>query len=205
VSTPERAPAQAGPTLRPARTEATRHKLFAASMEIIGERGPHSVTVEEIAAAAGVSKGSVYYNFGSKSEMIGQLLRFGGDILMDRLGRLADRPDPRQALAAMVGEALDFLDEYPSFAQLWVSEMWHSASEWRPTLSRMRGEVIDLVRAAVTRIDPSGPDEDLDTLATAVFGATLALGRDRHSFHPERSRDACVRAVMRSVAPAARP
>ncbi|NUP57958.1 MAG: helix-turn-helix transcriptional regulator, partial [Pseudarthrobacter sp.] len=67
--------------LRPARTTATRQKLFDASMELIGERGAASVTVDEIAAAAGVSKGTVYYNFGSKSELIAQLLRHGVDIL----------------------------------------------------------------------------------------------------------------------------
>ena len=61
-------------------------------MELIGERGAAGVTVDEIAAAAGVSKGTVYYNFGSKSDLIAQLLRHGVDILAgtaaEREGRL---------------------------------------------------------------------------------------------------------------------
>ena len=38
--------------LRPARTNATRQRVFDASMELIGERGAAGVTVDEIAAAA---------------------------------------------------------------------------------------------------------------------------------------------------------
>ena len=71
--------------LRPRRTTVTRQKLFDASMELIGERGAAVVTVDEIAAAAGVSKGTVYYNFGSKSDLIAQLLRHGVEILKARL------------------------------------------------------------------------------------------------------------------------
>ena len=71
--------------LRPARTNATKQRLFDASMELIGERGAAGVTVDEIAAAAGVSKGTVYYNFGSKSDLIAQLLRHGVDIMLGRL------------------------------------------------------------------------------------------------------------------------
>jgi AcrR family transcriptional regulator len=72
---PEQADPGQGKKLRPGRTTATRQKLFDASMELIGERGAAGVTVDEIAAAAGVSKGTVYYNFGSKSDLIAQLLR----------------------------------------------------------------------------------------------------------------------------------
>src|SRR6476620_2592150 len=71
--------------LRPGLTNATKQRLFEASMELIGERGAAGVTVDEIAAAAGVSKGTVYYNFGSKSDLIAQLLRHGVDIMLVRL------------------------------------------------------------------------------------------------------------------------
>ncbi|MEE1622065.1 TetR/AcrR family transcriptional regulator [Zafaria sp. Z1313] len=149
------APPPAHPVRRPGRTEATRHKVFQASMELIGERGTHGVTVDEIAAAAGVSKGTVYYNFGSKSELIGQLLRFGADLLIERLRAGADRPGPREALGAMARAALEFMEEYPSFAQLWVSEMWRTPSEWRTTLEALRADVLGVVRAAVERALPA--------------------------------------------------
>jgi AcrR family transcriptional regulator len=75
-----------------ARRTGTRERLFAAAMELIGQRGTDAVTVDEIAAAAGVAKGTVYYNFGSKNELVAQLLEYGMALLMDAL-----RPGHAQA------------------------------------------------------------------------------------------------------------
>lgn len=177
------------------RATTSKHRLFTASMVLIGERGHHNVTVDEIAAAAGVSKGTVYYNFGSKSELIGELLKYGYAILHERLAAGAALADPRSGLETMVADALRFMEEYPSFAQLWVSEQWQSPSSWAGTLSTMRDEVLSVVRTAVDRL-PATAGVDSGALATALFGATLILGRDRHVFHPERDIDTCVAAVL---------
>jgi AcrR family transcriptional regulator len=185
----------------------SKHRLFTASMELIGARGHHAVSVDEIAKAAGVSKGTVYYNFGSKAELIGELLNYGVAILFERLAQGAEDPDPLTGLRMMIGDALEFIAEYPSFAQLWISEQWQSDSQWATSLASMRHEVISLVATALRKIassTPAAPDKtavDIDTLATAVFGAALILGRDRLVFHPERSIESCVGAVMAFTAP----
>ncbi|WP_043794451.1 TetR/AcrR family transcriptional regulator [Pseudarthrobacter chlorophenolicus] len=210
---------------RPARTTATRQKLFDASMALIGERGAANVTVDEIAAAAGVSKGTVYYNFGSKSELIAQLLRHGVDILKARLLGAADagsprsgRPgkagkagdagagsaaapagDPLAAMEAMIGQAMDFMAEYPSFARLWVSENWRIPSEWQGTFAVLRGELLEVVGQAVDNVARAYPvDESVPrgSLETAIFGACFVVGLDRQTYNPERTRDQSVAAIM---------
>ena len=188
--------------LRPARTNATRQKLFDASMELIGERGAANVTVDEIAAAAGVSKGTVYYNFGSKSELIAQLLRHGVDILKARLLEAADGRDGRDpllAMEAMIGQAMDFMAEYPSFARLWVSENWRIPSEWQGTFSVLRGELLEVIAQAVESVAAAYPVDDSvsrGSLETAIFGACFVVGLDRQTYNPERSRDQSVAAIM---------
>jgi AcrR family transcriptional regulator len=191
-------------SLRPARTNATRQKLFDASMELIGERGAASVTVDEIAAAAGVSKGTVYYNFGSKSELIAQLLRHGVDILKARLLEAADSAagigqDPLLAMEAMIGQAMDFMAEYPSFARLWVSENWRIPSEWQGTFSVLRAELLEVIGQAVEKVANAYPvDESVSrgSLETAIFGACFVVGLDRQTYNPERTRDQSVAAIM---------
>jgi len=188
--------------LRPARTNATRQKLFDASMELIGERGAANVTVDEIAAAAGVSKGTVYYNFGSKSELIAQLLRHGVDILKARLLETADGRDGRDpllAMEAMIGQAMDFMAEYPSFARLWVSENWRIPSEWQGTFSVLRGELLEVIAQAVESVAAAYPVDDSvsrGSLETAIFGACFVVGLDRQTYNPERTRDQSVAAIM---------
>ena len=210
-------PARAVKTLRPARTTATRQKLFDASMELIGERGAAGVTVDEIAAAAGVSKGTVYYNFGSKSELIAQLLRHGVDILKARLQASTEPRPPRQdvgevrditaagsgdpllAMEAMIGQALDFMAEYPSFARLWVSENWRTPSEWQGTFAVLRGELLAVIGAAVEKVALAYPVDSTvsrGSLETAIFGACFVVGLDRQTYNPERTRDQSVAAIM---------
>lgn len=183
-------------------------------MELIGERGAAGVTVDEIAAAAGVSKGTVYYNFGSKSELIAQLLRHGVDILKARLLRApeqgADQPggqagagprasDPLLAMEAMIGQALDFMADYPSFARLWVSENWRTPSEWQGTFAVLRGELLGVIGEAVEKVAqayPVDPSVSRGSLETAIFGACFVVGLDRQTYHPERTRDQSVAAIM---------
>jgi AcrR family transcriptional regulator len=200
----------AGKELRPARTNATRQKLFEASMELIGERGAAGVTVDEIAAAAGVSKGTVYYNFGSKADLIAQLLRHGVDILKARLvnvgtsaGEAASGsgpgPDPLLAMEAMIGQAMDFMAEYPSFARLWVSENWRTPSEWQDTFAVLRAELLEIIGAAIESVAAAYPvDESISrgSLETAIFGACFVVGLDRQTYNPERTRDQSVAAIM---------
>src|SRR5690348_3474034 len=62
---------------RSARRDATRQKLFEATMALIAEQGFSDTTVDQIAERAGVAKGTVYYNFASKSVLFEELLRYG--------------------------------------------------------------------------------------------------------------------------------
>ena len=195
--------------LRPARTNATRQKLFDASMELIGERGAAGVTVDEIATAAGVSKGTVYYNFGSKADLIAQLLRHGVDILKARLvsgaGDAASGAggqtamDPLLAMEEMIGQAMDFMAEYPSFARLWVSENWRTPSEWRDTFAVLRAELLAVIGGAIDSVAAAYPvDSSISrgSLQTAIFGACFVVGLDRQTYNPERTRDQSVAAIM---------
>ncbi|MDQ0924911.1 AcrR family transcriptional regulator [Pseudarthrobacter sp. W1I19] len=200
----EQAEPESAKKLRPARTTATRQKLFDASMELIGERGAAGVTVDEIAAAAGVSKGTVYYNFGSKSDLIAQLLRHGVDILKGRLlgapeEAAAAAGDPLLAMEAMIGQAMDFMAEYPSFARLWVSENWRTPSEWQGTFTLLRAELLQVIGEAVERVAkvyPVDPSVSRGSLETAIFGACFVVGLDRQTYNPERTRDQSVAAIM---------
>jgi len=195
--------ADGGKKLRPGRTNATKQKLFDASMELIGERGAAGVTVDEIAAAAGVSKGTVYYNFGSKSDLIAQLLRHGVDILMARLLSVKDESvDPLAAMDEMIGQAMDFMAEYPSFARLWVSENWRTPSEWQDTFAELRGRLLGVIGAAIEAVAakyPVDPGVSRGSLETAIFGACFVVGLDRQTYNPERTRAQSVAAIMATM------
>lgn len=186
--------------LRPARTNATKQRLFDASMELIGERGAAGVTVDEIAAAAGVSKGTVYYNFGSKSDLIAQLLRHGVDIMLGRLQTIEGlHADPLEAMEAMLGQAMDFMDDYPSFARLWISENWRTPSEWGKLFVELRSELLAVIGAAIEKVATTYTVDmgiARGSLEAAMFGAIFVVGLDRQTYNPERTREQSIAALM---------
>lgn len=170
-------------------------------MGLVGREGPEKVTVDQIAAAAGVAKGTVYYQFGSKHDLVDSLLEHGFALMRAALAEHADEADPLRALELMVGSALDFLGEYSGYAQLWISELWRPTSPWREQLLGMRGELVALVAAALRRIEAEQPIEpaELEALAVALLGATYVSGMDAHLSGPARDRAARVAAVMTAV------
>ncbi|MDQ4504224.1 helix-turn-helix domain-containing protein [Sinomonas sp. ASV322] len=210
----------------------TKQRLFEAAMELIGQRGTDGVTVEEIALAAGVAKGTVYYNFGSKNELVEQLLRHGMGLLMDRLGdgpeeapedsatrraRSGHAPDssaapssfdPLDEVGRKIRRALGFIADYPAFVRLWLGEQWRADGAWQGLLTDMRGDVLEVIEASVRHVAEVRPLREGLTpggVAVALFGAAFVTGMDRAAFHPERSLDEAGEAVLCIVRGALEP
>jgi len=78
---------------------ATRARLLDAAEALFGDRGIHQTSLDGIAAAAGLTKGAIYANFGSKKDLIAAILE-------RKLG--ADEPNPPSpSLAAWAGRLGD--------------------------------------------------------------------------------------------------
>jgi AcrR family transcriptional regulator len=63
----------------------TRRRLYRAAAELIAEQGFAATTVDAIAERAGVAKGTVFYNFGSKDGLFASLLEHGIDRLTETM------------------------------------------------------------------------------------------------------------------------
>ncbi|MFD2419628.1 TetR/AcrR family transcriptional regulator [Amycolatopsis pigmentata] len=176
----------------------SRQKLFEAVLRLAGRRGLVGLTVDDIAAEAGVAKGTVYYNFGSKDNLIDALLRYGVGLLADRLRAAADG-DPAAALESMVDAGLAFIAEYRGFSQILVSELWRTPGQWHETLTLLREEILSIVKEQLRRVADAGllrEDIDIPTAAAGLFGTLLVLALDWQTFRPERTRDEVLGSVM---------
>ncbi|GGR70582.1 TetR family transcriptional regulator [Micromonospora fulviviridis] len=174
---------------RTRRREDTRQRLFVAAVELIAEQGFSATTVDDIAARAGVAKGTVYYNFESKTVLFEELLRHGiGLLTADFRAAVAGLP-PREALASLVRAELEYIRRYRAFAQLLLSEMWRTNREWQQTLRLLRGEAIEVIAETVRAGVASGDlpaDLDVRTASSALFGVGLVVAVDWLVFQPDR-------------------
>ncbi|QWF85585.1 TetR/AcrR family transcriptional regulator [Amycolatopsis sp. CA-230715] len=174
-----------------ARGDATKQKLFDATLKLATSRGLVGITVDEIAATAGVAKGTVYYNFASKDALVDALLRYGVGQLADRLRAAGEGKESMAALESQVDSALEFIAEYPGFSQILVSEMWRTPGQWHETLTLLREEIISIVKDTLQRIaDERGLPETIKipTAAAGLFGTMLVVALDWRVFQPHRSK-----------------
>lgn len=174
---------------------ATREKLFQAAVTLIAEQGFSSTTVEEIAERAGVAKGTVYYNFASKTELFEELLRYGVEMLSADLRHAAEETAQRgaskvDALDAMIRAGLMFIDRYPAFTQLYVAELWRTNRAWNETLLVVRQEAVAVVEGVLREgvaADELSEEIDIQLTAAALVGMVLVAALDWKAFQPERS------------------
>lgn len=179
------------------RRRATRAKLYEAAVTLIAEQGFSATTVDEIAERAGVAKGTVYYNFKSKTELFEELLRFGVGLLTASLQEAADDSAARggskvEALDAMIRAGLVFIDRYPAFTQLYVAELWRTNRAWQSTLLVVRQQAVAVVETVLREGVEAGElsDEiDIPLTAAALVGMVLVAALDWQAFQRERSLD----------------
>jgi AcrR family transcriptional regulator len=174
---------------RSRRREDTRQKLYEAAVELIAEQGFSATTVDDIALRAGVAKGTVYYNFKSKTDLFEELLRHGIDLLTEAFRQAVAGLPPRQAVAALVRAQLEYIQRYRAFAQLLLSEMWRTNREWQQTLMLLREQAIGVIASTLQAGVDSGdlPAElDVRVSSSALFGVGLVVAVDWLVFMPER-------------------
>lgn len=95
--------------------QATRARILAAAGALFAAAGVDATTIEDIAAAADVAKGTFYYHYGSKDEVVGALVR-------DSMGHVSE-----QALAALADGVmpLDALRDFLLGCARWAEENRH--------------------------------------------------------------------------------
>jgi len=192
------------------RSDATKKKLFDAAMELIGDRGFADASVDEIVDRAGVAKGTVYYHFSGKAELVEALIQ-------DRLRPLAEQfrqaaeanaDDPRAAIEALVRAELEFLSGNSSFSKLLLTELWREDRVWRGTLMLLRSELLTVMRDVIVKGIESGDfrdDIDPDFGASALFGMTATVALDWLAFEPHKPLDEVLAQIAKVAFNAIRP
>jgi AcrR family transcriptional regulator len=94
-------------------TDERREQLLRTGVELLGRRGHDEVSIEEIAEAAGVSKGLLYHYFPTKKDFVLAALARGQEELAERLRPDPDR-DPATQLDLSLDAFLDYVEEHPS-------------------------------------------------------------------------------------------
>jgi len=182
---------------RTARRSGTRESIVAAAVDLMAERGYAATSVEEIAEAAGVAKGSVYYNFDGKAQILEAAMSSGLERLERLVGEVRATRHGHEALVGLIGGVLSLVAEHPRLAKLMAAEVFRVDREWRAPVGQVRARIIHAFDDVLREVRPGA---DVSVLAASVFGATLLAGLEWLVFQPERSFEEVRDAVLPLVA-----
>lgn len=103
----------------------TKEVIYEAAIKIFSEKGYSKATVEEIAAAAGVAKGTLYYNFKNKEEIFKYIIEEGMKRIQlkveENLGRVED---PIEKLRTISRIQLKLVKDNNAFFKVVMSQLW---------------------------------------------------------------------------------
>lgn len=151
------------------------HGLFA-------ERGFADVTMDEIAAAVGVTKPLLYNYFGNKERLYIACMEQAGDTLTRTVGEaIAGTASPGDALGAGVRAFFAFLDSDRAAWAVLFDETLPNSGEVADKVASYRGQIVELVSQSLLAQLPEArrgaTRVEIEALSAALLGAAEELAR----------------------------
>src|SRR2546423_8863238 len=105
-------------------SEFRREVLLGAARTVFSRKGFHNATIDDIAAEAGVAKGTVYLYFKSKQDIYLGALRDGIEMLIHEMRtEAADATTAEVRLRKLIGTKIAFFDKHRDFFHIFQSEL----------------------------------------------------------------------------------
>jgi AcrR family transcriptional regulator len=158
-----------------------RGQIVSAATAVLARQGYESTSMKEIANEAGVSSGLVHYYFGSKEELLAEVVRSWHQVLMSEWrASMAGVEDPLERIVAGTRQAAEKSSTSPEFWQLMfdLSSIGPRNELIRPRLLDMAAEFIGYLaeEARLVSGDRAVPSlVEADDLAMAVAGAVNGI------------------------------
>ncbi len=182
------------PDGRVARRTGTREAIMDAATELFAARGVTSTSIDDIAASAGIAKGSIYYNFESKAGLVEEIMARNSALLADALREATTGRSGVALRDEVVRVLLKLVQEHASAARVMVTELFRTERSWRESIEEWRALALSPL---IEDLEAGGAEPVVAGVqAAAIVGATLMAGLEWLVFHPERSYEQVASAVL---------
>ena len=99
-------------------------EILEAARVVFAKKGFHDATVDDIAEAAGVAKGTVYLYYRSKREIYFEALKFGiASMNRDVQRRVREAKTAEDKLRALIATKMEYCDRNRDFFRIYYSEL----------------------------------------------------------------------------------
>lgn len=161
---------------RPASLDGRRQRLVAATVEVAGERGWHATSVEAIAAAAGVSKRTIYELAGDRLACLLEAAHHQVDrITLLLVGACREAGEPRAGIPAAIGALLRFCGADPRAARFYLVEIAAAGPAATAVWYEHMEEIAARAERAMRGLRPGLPSH----AGSMAVGGVYAVARNR--------------------------
>jgi AcrR family transcriptional regulator len=179
----------------------TRQRLLDAALAIFMKKGFVAASVEDVAAAAGYTRGAFYSNFASKPELFLELLKREHDAIMSRMRSIFEDGDASRAdMEARVVQYYSQIYRENKCFLLWIEAKLHASrdSEFRARFNafmrELRQTTTDYISAFSERVGTPLP-MPADQLALGLIALCDGM-QFFYSSDPQTVPDALAEAVL---------
>ncbi|MEA5054090.1 MAG: TetR/AcrR family transcriptional regulator [Propionicimonas sp.] len=184
---------------RVARRVGTREVILAAATELFAARGVTSTSIDDIAEKAGIAKGSIYYNFGSKAGLVEAVLGEHSALLKQLLAEATAGLAGPARRAAVVTALLQAIRSHADAARVMVTEMFRTERSWLESIEAWRSIIQGSLTDDFLAEHPDSSPALASVQAATIIGAALTAGLDWLAFNPELPLENVRDAVLRTL------
>src|SRR5918992_2196327 len=139
-------------TRRRMRAPERREQLLQVARKVFAQRGYHTVTMDDVASEAGITKPILYDHFPSKRDLYRGLLEVDLATLRKRIeAALESSPGNRERIRASFQAYFDFMDDEGEGFRLLMKEAVGAEEEFRELVGRFREDVLGAVTEVMIR------------------------------------------------------
>lgn len=166
---------------------------------VFHERGYDSGSLDDVAAAMGLSKGSLYHYLRSKAQLLYFIFDRAITLALQRLDELSDLADPRQELATLIAHQVRMVSDDPGLFAVFFDQRPRLDDAFEAEIRQKERRYVSRIAAVITRAVAAGdlPHVDARYAAHAVLGMTSWVYK---WFDPDRDdADEVARTMIRMV------
>ncbi|HEX5424735.1 MAG TPA: TetR/AcrR family transcriptional regulator [Candidatus Acidoferrales bacterium] len=165
-------------SLRVQKKEATRQRILGTALRLFSKSGFEKPTVEEIAAAAGVGKGTIYNYFRTKEDILVAFMCQQEERVQERVRRMLTRDlDAASLLTLYLREHFKLKRPYRQFSRVFLSQIIMRGAEIAPYIDAMQPTVDKTLKSLFEHLCVRGRiRKDVDIEGTILAFKTMHLG-----------------------------
>lgn len=146
-----------------------RRQVLAEGARLFDAVGYHSTSIEDLAAACGIRKATLYHYFKSKREILFWIQNEFIDLLAERQRARADADlSAHQALLEVMCGTLELIDSHRSYFRVFFEYQRELEDEDRETIQRKHRDYDAAIEEMFTRGIQSGEFRELDPRSAAL-------------------------------------